>query len=63
MSIHFDFSYTDIKPGEFENRFDQLAQANEDLMNKTGIGHDFLGWVDYPVKYDKNEFARIKKAA
>ena len=63
MSIHFDFSYTDIKPGELENRFEQLAQANEDLMNKTGVGHDYLGWVDYPVQYDKNEFARIKKAA
>ena len=63
MSIHFDFSYTDIKPGELENRFEQLAQANEDLMNKTGVGLDYLGWVDYPVQYDKNEFARIKKAA
>lgn len=63
MSIHFDFSYTDIQPDEFEKRFDQLAQANEDLMNKTGRGNDFLGWVDYPLQYDREEFGRIKKAA
>ncbi|MBU4438458.1 MAG: glucose-6-phosphate isomerase [Acetobacterium sp.] len=63
MSIRFDLSYANIDPSEFENRFDQLARANEDLMSKTGIGNDFLGWVDYPLEYDKEEFARIKTAA
>ncbi len=63
MSIRFDLTYTDIDACEFENRFDQLAKANQELMNKTGIGNDFLGWVDYPVKYDKEEFEQIKKAA
>jgi len=33
------------------------------LHNKTGLGNDFLGWVDLPNNYDKEEFARIKKAA
>lgn len=32
-------------------------------MKKTGAGSDFLGWVDLPVDYDKEEFARIQKAA
>ena len=32
-------------------------------MSKTGAGNDFLGWIDLPVAYDKEEFARIKKAA
>ena len=32
-------------------------------MAKTGAGNDFLGWIDLPVDYDKDEFARIKKAA
>lgn len=63
MSIRFDLSYANIDPSEFESRFDQLAKANDDLMNKTGVGNDFLGWVDYPVKYDQDEFARIKEAA
>jgi glucose-6-phosphate isomerase len=33
------------------------------LHEKTGPGNDFLGWVDYPVNYDKEEFQRVKKAA
>ncbi len=33
------------------------------LKNKNGPGNDFLGWVDLPVDYDKEEFSRIKKAA
>lgn len=33
------------------------------LHEKTGAGNDFLGWVDLPVDYDKDEFARIQKAA
>lgn len=63
MSIRFDLSYANIDPSEFESRYDQLAKANDELMNKTGVGNDFLGWVDYPVKYDQDEFARIKEAA
>ena len=33
------------------------------LQDKTGLGNDFLGWIDLPVDYDKEEFARIKEAA
>jgi glucose-6-phosphate isomerase len=37
--------------------------AKETLVNKSGAGNDFLGWIDLPVDYDKEEFARIKAAA
>ena len=37
--------------------------AKELLVSKEGAGNDFLGWIDLPVNYDKEEFARIKKAA
>ena len=37
--------------------------AKETLVSKTGAGNDFLGWIDLPVDYDKEEFARIKAAA
>ena len=37
--------------------------AHNKLHNKTGAGNDFLGWIDLPVNYDKDEFERIKKAA
>ena len=40
-----------------------VADAKEQLASKTGAGNDFLGWIDLPVDYDKEEFARIKKAA
>lgn len=41
----------------------QVRAAHETLHGKTGLGSDFLGWVDLPVDYDREEFARIEKAA
>ena len=38
-------------------------QAKEELLSREGAGTDFLGWIDLPVDYDKEEFARIQKAA
>ena len=37
--------------------------AIDTLVNGTGAGNDFTGWVNLPVDYDKEEFARIQKAA
>ncbi|HBE80389.1 MAG TPA: glucose-6-phosphate isomerase [Firmicutes bacterium] len=41
----------------------QVQLAHEMLHNKTGPGNDFVGWVDLPVKYDKQEFQAVIKAA
>ncbi|MGL5000197.1 MAG: glucose-6-phosphate isomerase [Cetobacterium sp.] len=41
----------------------QCINATETLMNGTGAGSDFLGWIDLPTNYEKTEFARIKLAA
>ena len=41
----------------------RVTEINEMIMNKSGQGNDFLGWVDWPVNYDKEELARIKKDA
>ena len=38
-----------------------VQAARETLVEKTGAGNDFLGWIDLPVDYDKEEFGRIKK--
>ena len=50
-----------------EHELDYLEEmvkvSHDKLHNKTGAGSDFLGWVDLPVNYDKDEFERIKKAA
>lgn len=40
-----------------------VLDAKDTLTSKTGAGNDFLGWIDLPVNYDKDEFDRIKKAA
>ena len=41
----------------------QVSAAHRTLTEGTGLGSDFLGWRDLPVNYDREEFARIKKAA
>ncbi|MBD5143635.1 MAG: glucose-6-phosphate isomerase [Oscillospiraceae bacterium] len=41
----------------------QVETAAKTLHDKTGLGKDFLGWVELPTNYDKEEFARIKEAA
>ena len=41
----------------------EVKRINEMIDKKTGQGNDFLGWVDWPVNYDKEELARIKKDA
>lgn len=38
---------------------DRLSKAHNDLHNKTGKGNDFLGWIDWPLNYDRDEFKRI----
>lgn len=40
-----------------------VRDAHDKIVNRNGAGNDFLGWVDLPVNYDKEEFERIKKAA
>ena len=48
---------------EIKNMQKEADAAFELLKSKNGPGSDFLGWVDLPVDYDKDEFARIKIAA
>ena len=61
------FEYASAAPfvadHEVENMKKITMDAKELLVSKTGPGNDFLGWIDLPVDYDKEEFARIKKAA
>ena len=52
-----------ISEDEYKALFPQVKLAHELLHSGQGQGNDFLGWLDLPVNYDKEEFARIKKAA
>ena len=63
--VTFDYSKAApfVKDNEVESMKKLALDAKELLVSKTGAGNDFLGWIDLPVAYDKEEFARIKKAA
>ncbi len=52
-----------IAPDEYEAISAQVESAHELLTSGKGPGSDFLGWMTLPTDYDKEEFARIKKAA
>lgn len=63
--VTFDYSKAMkfIGENEIESMKPIVAEAKKTLVSKTGAGNDFLGWIDLPVDYDKEEFARIEKAA
>ncbi|MBS3682177.1 glucose-6-phosphate isomerase [Ornithinibacillus massiliensis] len=64
---HIQFSYQHaldfINKEELDNLAEFVTVAHEAIHNKTGPGNDFLGWVDLPQNYDKEEYTRIKAAA
>ena len=63
--VTFDYSKakTFISDHEVESMKKIAYAAKEELLGRNGAGSDFLGWIDLPVDYDKEEFARIKKSA
>ena len=63
--LSFDYSKAleFVSQEEIDNFESTVNLAKETLINKSGAGADFLGWLDLPVNYDKEEFERIKKAA
>ena len=63
--VTFDYSKAAsfIKDHEVESMKKLALDAKDLLVSKEGAGNDFLGWIDLPVDYDKEEFDRIKKAA
>lgn len=63
--VTYDYSKASpfIKEEEVKNIIDQTNAARQLLISGKGAGSDFLGWVDLPVNYDKDEFSRIKSAA
>ncbi len=63
--VTFDYSKakTFISEHEIESMKKIAENAKAELLGREGAGNDFLGWIDLPVDYDKEEFARIKEAA
>ena len=67
MAEHVSFDYSLAKgvigQDELTSMKAAVLAARDTLGNKKGAGNDFLGWIDLPEDYDKEEFARIQKAA
>lgn len=63
--LFFDYTYAlpFISRTELANIEPQVSMAHEMLHKKTGAGNDYTGWVDWPINYDRDEYARIKRAA
>ena len=63
--ITLDYSKAErfVSAEEVKNMKVQVEAAKKVLLDRSGAGNDFLGWIDLPVDYDKEEFARIQKAA
>lgn len=65
---HLSFDYSNVvdqyvSQKELDNIQSQVTLADKDLREGTGAGNDFLGWIDLPENYDKEEYDRIKKTA
>ena len=65
MSLRFNSTYSKnvVSQSDVDAMAPKAVEAMHTLMSKTGEGNDFLGWIDLPTNYDKEEFARIKKSA
>lgn len=64
---HIQFDYSKALPFFQEHELTYLKDfvkvAHHNIHEQTGAGSDYLGWVDLPKQYDREEFARIKKSA
>ncbi len=65
MAVKLNTKYLEgvISAHELDGVKSQITAAHNLIEIRSGQGNDFLGWVDLPVDYDKEEFARIKAAA
>ena len=65
MAVKFQGKYLNgfVKPEEFDYVSKEIELCHDVLHQKSGAGNDFLGWLNLPFDYDKEEFERIKKAA
>ena len=63
--INLDYSkvFNFINQDELNQMKVLVDEVSKKLHNKSGAGNDFLGWLDLPINYDKEEFSRIKKAS
>lgn len=62
MTMKFDASHGLLKEDILSYQ-DKVTELHSAIRSRTGAGNDFMGWVEWPVSYDKEEFERILKVA
>ncbi len=62
MSLKLDYSKTGVLDHEVQGLEKLVVAAHNTLHDGSGLGNDFLGWMDLPVNYNKEEFDRVKAA-
>lgn len=62
-NIVFNDKNSLLRDHEIEGMKSQIELLHNELHSKTGKGNDFLGWLDYPSSFDRQEFERVKSAA
>ncbi len=63
MSIKLDYTKSGVSEEEIRGLESFVSVAHDMLHEGTGLGNDFLGWLDLPLNYDKKEFEAVKAAA
>ena len=63
INFNYSKSYNFVKEYEVLQFSNFVKETHEMLHNKTGTGSEFLGWLDLPLNFSKDEFERIKRAA
>ena len=61
--IKVDFEYAGVEQSEIQKYEKDIIRIHEEFRIKEKIETEFLGWLSLPTNYDREEFARIKKAA
>ena len=61
LNLNYVSKYADKE--KFDSMRSEVSAAHKMLTEGTGLGSDFLGWLDLPVNFDKDEFRRIKESA
>lgn len=61
LNLNYVGKYADKE--KFDSMRSEVSAAHKMLTEGTGLGSDFLGWLDLPVNFDKDEFRRIKESA
>lgn len=63
LTFEFSHALPFVNSHEVDNLTEEVYLAHQRLHQKTGAGRDFLGWVELPSQYDRQEYERIKNAA